>query len=278
MEDPVRRAPAEHVAEAMQRAGRMSAPRTLAPHLVQALMAPGRGREGLFASVARVRGPSPAGSAPAAGRRPVQPRATAAPPARRRGLAAHVEAALRVPALQPRRPAAAARSLARGAVQPSSREYERLMAEAATYASYPSSSSSTTTTPTAKKGIPSGYVSLAQFNKTVNVYGKYSGLKGTGVDENSIYVKLVNIKGKGLQPFLWWAKPAAQVDDFVYTGSPKEDIEDCEISHGSKSGYTWHHTGDTENATCGTMQLVPTDEHSRLSHYGGSYLAYGYNE
>jgi A nuclease of the HNH/ENDO VII superfamily with conserved WHH len=263
----------------------------------QAALAAGGGAHAPSAAAGKAHLPPPPGR-PVAAHVQASLRSSSLPPK----PAAHVQAALRSPAAPPKpaahlqaarwtssSPAASAQRIltrhipaqrlpGRGALQPSSRQYDELMKEAEAFMSAPSTSSTSTPTSKAAKGVPSGYVTLAEFNKTTNVYGKYSGLKGTGVDETGIYVKLAKIPGKGPQPFLWWAKPAAQADNFVYLGSSKLDIEDCDANYGSKSGYTWHHTGDTESDTYGTMQLVPTVEHSRLTHYGGSYLAYGYNE
>lgn len=120
---------------------------------------------------------------------------------------------------------------------------------------------------TATQGVPPGYVSLSYFNKNENKYGKWP-IKGRGVDEDDIYVKIYNNR-----VFLWWANPYAQIDDFVYTGTSAEDIKDCNSEAGSKSGYTWHHTGYPHEEATGTMQLVPTSEHQALPHTGGAYLA-----
>jgi len=116
--------------------------------------------------------------------------------------------------------------------------------------------------------VPSGYVSLRTFNSTTNKYGKYSGLVGKAVDEDEIYVKIYSGR-----VFLWWENPHRQIDDFVYTGDSAEDIKDCNAEAGSKSGYTWHHTGYPHEESSGTMQLVPTAEHGILPHTGGAYLA-----
>lgn len=120
---------------------------------------------------------------------------------------------------------------------------------------------------TVTQGVPPGYVSLAYFNKNENKYGKWP-IKGRGVDEDNIYVKIYNNR-----VFLWWGNPYAQIDDFIYTGSSAEDIKDCNSEAGSKSGYTWHHTGYPHDEATGTMQLVPTYEHQALPHTGGAYLA-----
>jgi hypothetical protein len=116
--------------------------------------------------------------------------------------------------------------------------------------------------------VPSGYVSLRDFNRTTNKYGRYGGLKSRVVNEDDIYVK-VHLD----RVFLWWAYPYKQIDNFIYTGKTAEDIKDCNSEKGWKSGYTWHHTGYPHSEVCGTMQLVPTSEHSALYHTGGAYLA-----
>jgi len=121
-------------------------------------------------------------------------------------------------------------------------------------------------------GVPAGYVTLEDFNKTINKYGKYSGVKGTGVDETGIYVKAYD----GTKVLLWWASPKAQIDNFTYQGSSKDDISLCSGTRGYPTGYTWHHTGYPANdMISGTMQLVPTVEHSALKHIGGCFFAYG---
>ena len=106
--------------------------------------------------------------------------------------------------------------------------------------------------------MPTGYVQLGFFNSTVNKYGKYSGLSGQAVEESEIYVKEYNGK-----IFLWWAKPLCQIDDFLYFGDRDEDIDECNKTM-MKSGYTWHHTGWPPDEQQGTMQLVPTGDHSVL--------------
>lgn len=116
-------------------------------------------------------------------------------------------------------------------------------------------------------GVPPGYVSLQEFNKTVNIYGKYSGL--VSKNYTHIYVKIVDDK-----PFLWWSNPKKQIDNFVYTGKSADDIAQCNSEQGHAEGYTWHHTGHPHASTHGTMQLVPTAEHESISHYGGAWLAY----
>jgi hypothetical protein len=120
---------------------------------------------------------------------------------------------------------------------------------------------------TTVRGVPPGYVSLSYFNKNENKYGKWP-VKGRGVNEDDIYVKIYNNR-----VFLWWAYPHSQIDDFIYTGKSSEDISDCNFEGGSKSGYTWHHTGYPHEEATGTMQLVPTWEHQALPHTGGAYLA-----
>lgn len=117
--------------------------------------------------------------------------------------------------------------------------------------------------------VPAGYTRLDVFNASTNKYGKYSGLKGTGVDETGIWVKEY-----GSSVLLWWEKPLEQVDDFVYTGKSQEDINDCNQVK-MKAGYTWHHTGHPADEAYGTMQLVPTVEHERLSHVGGASISRG---
>jgi hypothetical protein len=71
---------------------------------------------------------------------------------------------------------------------------------------------------------------------------------------------------------LWWLSPLKQVDDFVYFGNREEDIADLNQYPGGEAGYTWHHTGyPLNNNAAGTMQLVPTKEHQRISHVGALY-------
>ncbi len=122
-------------------------------------------------------------------------------------------------------------------------------------------------------GVPSGYQRLSDFNADTNKYGKFPGLKGRGVDESQIYVKVVPLASGKEVPFLWWANAMHTIKDFVYLESSAQDIKDCNTVKSAK-GYTWHHTGDSMDESYGTMQLVPTDEHSSLAHYGGNYLAY----
>lgn len=121
------------------------------------------------------------------------------------------------------------------------------------------------------QGIPSGYTRLDVFNSTINKYGKYSGLSGQPVDESGIWVKEFN--GRIL---LWWATPTKQIDDFVYTGDSQMDIDACNAATGGiVAGYTWHHTGHPAEESYGTMQLVPTNEHDKLPHVGGSAISKG---
>src|SRR5262249_22407295 len=61
--------------------------------------------------------------------------------------------------------------------------------------------------------------------------------------------------------------------DIQYTGSRKADFAAANKAAGyttTPKGYTWHHV-DNYNATTntGTMQLVQTDAHQAISHYGG---------
>ena len=119
------------------------------------------------------------------------------------------------------------------------------------------------------KGVPSDYTRLDFFNSTKNKYGKYSGLSGQAVDESGIYVKEYN--GKIL---LWWASPACQIDDFVYYGDRQKDIDHCDTVM-KKHNHTWHHTGEPAEESYGTMQLVPTDEHSVIPHVGGAAISLG---
>jgi len=125
-------------------------------------------------------------------------------------------------------------------------------------------------------GIPDGYTRLDVFNSTVNKYGgKYSGLVGQPVDETEIWVK--EYKGKIL---LWWTKPKLQIDDFTYFGDGQQDIEACNAEmaqhmRGISGSYTWHHTGYPIEESGGTMQLVPTNEHSSLPHIGGAAISKG---
>jgi hypothetical protein len=119
------------------------------------------------------------------------------------------------------------------------------------------------------KGVPDGYTRLDFFNSTVNKYGKFPGLSGRAVHEKGIYVRVY--KGKIL---LWWEKPACQIDDFVYYGDRQQDIDHCDTVM-MKGGYTWHHTGQPPEEASGTMQLVPTSEHSVLSHVGGVAISQG---
>lgn len=118
--------------------------------------------------------------------------------------------------------------------------------------------------------VPDGFARLDEFNASKNKYGQFSGIKGTGVDESTIWVK--EYAGSVL---LWWEDPYRQVDDFIYTGKSQTDIDDCNAEHGMKSGYTWHHTGYPTDEAYGTMQLVPTYEHERLSHVGGAMISRG---
>jgi hypothetical protein len=125
-------------------------------------------------------------------------------------------------------------------------------------------------------GVPPGYVRLDEFNTTVNKNGKYSGIQGKGVKEAGIWVK--EHKGKIL---LWWEKPEHQFDNFFYSGKSQEDIDACYAKLGHQkmealgSGYTWHHTGYPTEESYGTMQLVPTHEHSALTHIGGAAISQG---
>ena len=119
------------------------------------------------------------------------------------------------------------------------------------------------------KGVPSDYTRLDWFNSTTNKYNKYSGLSGQAIDETGIYVK--EYKGKIL---LWWADPACQIDGFAYYGDRQADIDHCDTVM-RKNGYTWHHTGEPPEESNGTMQLVPTAEHSVLPHVGGMAISEG---
>jgi hypothetical protein len=125
-------------------------------------------------------------------------------------------------------------------------------------------------------GVPTGYTRLDVFNSTVNKNGKYKGLSGRVVAEDGIWV--LEYKGKIL---LWWEKPAYQIDNFIYTGESKGDIDACYAKIGHKkmealgSKHTWHHTGYPAEESHGTMQLVPTDEHESLTHIGGAAISLG---
>lgn len=117
------------------------------------------------------------------------------------------------------------------------------------------------------EGVPEGYVNLDDFDKTTSY--RYALASKVG-NPTEIFAKLVNDK-----VFLWWSKPEMQVEEFIYFGNRDKDIEDCNSTYGSKSGYTWHHTGYPHEVEYGTMQLVPTDEHNALPHYGGVYISKG---
>lgn len=123
--------------------------------------------------------------------------------------------------------------------------------------------------------VPKGFTRLDAFNASINKNSKYGGLKDRVVNDNEIWV--MEYKGKIL---LWWEKPKLQIDDFVYTGSSKRDIDDCNAQMARQMGnldvrYTWHHTGYPPEETHGTMQLVPTDEHESLTHIGGAAISQG---
>jgi hypothetical protein len=119
---------------------------------------------------------------------------------------------------------------------------------------------------------------LSQFNATTNKNGQYGGLVAQPVDEDGIYVKVY--KGKIL---LWWKTPKLQIDDFVYSGDSKSDIDQCNADTVLKqrqlglnmSQYTWHHTGCPPEESYGTMQLVPREEHACIPHVGGSAISQG---
>ncbi len=117
------------------------------------------------------------------------------------------------------------------------------------------------------KGVPEGYLNLNDFDKATSF--RYALASRVG-NPTEIFAKLFNDK-----VFLWWSKPAKQVDEFVYFGDRADDIKHCNSTYGSKSDYTWHHTGYPQEESYGTMQLVPTEEHDALPHYGGVYISKG---
>lgn len=55
-----------------------------------------------------------------------------------------------------------------------------------------------------------------------------------------------------------------------FTAQQSKDIQDGKSKIGGKSGYTWHHNGDTKN-----MQLIPTAIHDAVSHLGEGGLCDG---
>jgi A nuclease of the HNH/ENDO VII superfamily with conserved WHH len=114
--------------------------------------------------------------------------------------------------------------------------------------------------------VPKGYVSIAEFNKGDNKYGKYKGgLEGRS--DTDIFVCVYKEK-----VFLWWQKPLHQLY-LVYNDSATEDIKDCKQVK-DQNDHIWHHTGypqDSEQA--GYMQLVPAVEHKAIHHYGGASIA-----
>jgi hypothetical protein len=117
-------------------------------------------------------------------------------------------------------------------------------------------------------GIPDDYVSIDDFLNTSSAKLKYPDLTYSS-NSSGIFVKIYR---KHL--FLWWAEPEYQIDDFVYLGDRDSDIKDCnQICE--KKGYTWHHTGYPHSEQSGTMQLVPTDEHAAIKHWGGVSIAAG---
>jgi len=96
---------------------------------------------------------------------------------------------------------------------------------------------------------------------------------GQGVDTDAkIYERQVTLADGKSGRLLWWEYPLAQIDDFVYCGDRDEDIASCNHTR-SQSGYTWHHAGWPIDEQKGTMQLVPTDEHSNLGHVGGVVIS-----
>jgi hypothetical protein len=104
--------------------------------------------------------------------------------------------------------------------------------------------------------------------------GKYVLMK-QGVDKDAkIYQKTVTLADGKSGTLLWWEYPLYQIDDFVYHGDRQTDINDCNRKC-EKEGYTWHHTGWPIDEQHGTMQLVPTDEHSVLGHVGGIVISKG---
>ncbi len=113
---------------------------------------------------------------------------------------------------------------------------------------------------------PTGYVSLTEFNKNQNKYGRYSGLSGRNYDD--IYVDIYQDK-----VFLWWSNPSYQIDEFVYEDTREDDIATCKETK-DEPGYTWHHTGyQHDNQSVGVMQLVPTAQHASIPHFGGRWVA-----
>lgn len=74
--------------------------------------------------------------------------------------------------------------------------------------------------------------------------------------------------------YLFWIAPLWTIRGFTYQGSRARDIAECKKTK-DEQGYTWHHVGDYNPSTNkGTMQLVPTVEHSAWGHYGGAEQAY----
>lgn len=113
---------------------------------------------------------------------------------------------------------------------------------------------------TATLGVPSGYTRLS------NAFLLSKGIEGNPEIYHTEY------NGKKL---LWWGNPSVQIDDFVYFGDRDADIRECTRLKGCPSGYTWHHTGCPAEEDHGTMQLVPTNEHSKIPHWGGVAISLG---
>jgi hypothetical protein len=155
--------------------------------------------------------------------------------------------------------------------------------------SYPLRSKDVKKQVAAPLSVPSGFTRLDAFNSDQNKNSKYPGIKGklTAAVEKGIYVREFKVGtnkfGDKCVILLWWEKPAYQIDNFLYTGKPADDIRDCDVQLGYSGKqalnltcqHTWHHTGEPAQQSCGTMQLVPTDEHEALSHLGGSSISTG---